>query len=88
MNVLIQKQTANGQAFPSPRPGEMMQENPPAFIWLREGGYDAGFTLEFEGAEDCLYAVEASFKYMKKLWNCRLLKGKRKSVTERKEILL
>jgi len=34
---------------------------------LRASGYEDGFTLEFEGAEDCLYAVETSFKYMKKL---------------------
>ena len=34
---------------------------------LRRAGYENGFTLEFEGAEDCLSAVEASFKYMKKI---------------------
>jgi len=39
MKLLEQKQTANGQIFPSPRPGEIMQETPPAFAWLREEGY-------------------------------------------------
>lgn len=34
---------------------------------LRQAGYDDGFTLEFEGAEDCLNAVELSFKYMKNI---------------------
>lgn len=34
---------------------------------LRRLGYEDGFTLEFEGAEDCLPAIEASFKYMKKI---------------------
>ncbi len=34
---------------------------------LRECGYEDEITLEFEGAEDCLPAVEASFKYMKKI---------------------
>ena len=34
---------------------------------LRAAGYEDGFTLEFEGAEDCLPAVELSFKYMKKI---------------------
>ena len=34
---------------------------------LRRAGYENGFTLEFEGAEDCLLAVETSFKYMKRI---------------------
>lgn len=42
---------------------------------LRSGGYDDGFTLEFEGAEDCLVAVEASFKYMKKMMELPLAKA-------------
>jgi len=38
MNQLIQKRTANGQIFPSPREGEIMYETPPALCWLKEGG--------------------------------------------------
>ncbi len=34
---------------------------------LRHAGYENGFTLEFEGAEDCLSSVELSFKYLKKI---------------------
>ena len=34
---------------------------------LRQSGYDEGFTLEFEGAEDNLPAIEASYAYMRKL---------------------
>ncbi len=34
---------------------------------LHKAGYDGGLTLEFEGAEDCLTAIEASFGYMKNI---------------------
>ena len=34
---------------------------------LRKGGYDDIFTLEFEGAEENLPAIEASYAYMRKL---------------------
>ena len=34
---------------------------------LRKGGYDDVFTLEFEGAEENLPAIEASYAYMRKI---------------------
>jgi hypothetical protein len=34
---LIQKRTAPGQIFPSPRDGEAMYETPPTLCWLKEG---------------------------------------------------
>ena len=34
---------------------------------LRKSGYDDVFTLEFEGSEDNLPAIEASYGYMRKL---------------------
>ena len=37
MKRLLQKRTAPGQIFPSPRDGEMMYETPPTFCWLKEG---------------------------------------------------
>lgn len=37
MERLLQKRTAPGQIFPSPRSGEIMYETPPAFCWLKEG---------------------------------------------------
>ena len=40
MKRLEQKRTANGQAFPSPRIGEMLWETPPAFCWLKETGVE------------------------------------------------
>ncbi len=36
MKKLLQKRTANGQIFPSPRENERMYETPPAFCWLKE----------------------------------------------------
>jgi len=42
---------------------------------LRAAGYEDGFTLEFEGAEDCLSAIEASFKYMKKISELPVVKA-------------
>ena len=34
--ILEQKQTKSGQAFPSPRLGEVMYETPPTFVFLKE----------------------------------------------------
>lgn len=42
---------------------------------LRAAGYEDGFTLEFEGAEDCLDAITASFKYMKKISELPVVKA-------------
>ena len=37
MNKLVQKRTAPGQIFPSPRDGETIYETPPTLCWLKEG---------------------------------------------------
>lgn len=36
MKWLLQRQTRNGQIFPSPRPHEILEETPPTFSWLEE----------------------------------------------------
>ncbi len=36
MTALLQKRSRNGQAFPFPREGEVVEETPPCLIWLKE----------------------------------------------------
>ena len=41
MKQLLQKRTAGGQVFPSPRADEIIYENPPTFCFLYEGGAES-----------------------------------------------
>lgn len=41
MKQLLQKRTAGGQIFPSPRADEVMYETPPTFCFLYEGGAES-----------------------------------------------